>query len=86
LSCTKSDICFWKLVFDKVFWNFISEVSSHIYCLGNGISVDVLTDGRILYLDWIPQYNLQWVSDSVGIKLAMLKRGISKSNGSDTIT
>jgi hypothetical protein len=47
----KSDICFWKWGFDKVFWNFISEVSSHIYCLGNGISVDVLTDGRILYLD-----------------------------------
>jgi hypothetical protein len=37
-------------------------------------------------MDWIPQDNLQWVSDSVGIKLAMLKRGISKSNGSDTIT
>jgi hypothetical protein len=41
LSCMKSDICFWKWGFDKVFWNFISEVSSHIYCLGNGISVDV---------------------------------------------
>ena len=41
--------------------------------MGNGISVDVLTDGRILYVDWIPQDNLQWVSDSVGIKLAMLK-------------
>jgi hypothetical protein len=39
----KSDICFWKWGFEKVFWNFISEVSFHIYCLGNGISVDVLT-------------------------------------------
>jgi hypothetical protein len=58
----KSDICFWKWGFDKVFWNFISEVSSHIYCLiclGNGISVDVLTDGRILYLDLISQDNFQ---------------------------
>ena len=86
LSCMKSDICFWKWGFEKVFWNFISEVSSHIYCLGNGISVDVLTDSRILYLDWIPQDNLQWESVKVEIKLAMLKRGISKSNGLDTIT
>jgi hypothetical protein len=55
----KSDICFWKWGFDQVFWNFISEVSSHIYCMGNGISVNVLTDGRILYLDLISQDNLQ---------------------------
>jgi hypothetical protein len=48
LSCMKSDICFWKWGFDKVFWNFISAYnlmlnSGKQFCALRDKKIDILT-------------------------------------------